>query len=52
MHGKFSIIEQLRNITSLFHKILKESLKQRENFWIKKQKTLAPQNFNQDLNYG
>ena len=41
-HGKFSVIEQLRNITSSSTKILKERIKQRENLWIKKLKTLTP----------
>ena len=49
-HGKFSIIEQLRNITSSSSKILKERLKQRENFWIKNLKTFAPYALNQELN--
>ena len=48
-HRKFTIIEQLRDITSSFTEILKERLKQREKFWIKKLKPLAPYGLNQEL---
>ena len=41
-HGKFTVIEQLRNITSFSSEILKERITQRENFWIKKLKAQAP----------
>ena len=48
--GKLTIIEQLRKITSSSTEALKERLKQRENFWIKKLKTLTPEGLNQELN--
>ena len=35
-HGKFIIIEQLRNISSTSTKVLKLRLRERGNFWIKK----------------
>ena len=44
-HGKFTIIEQLSNITLSSTEILKETLKWRENFW----KALAPYGLNQEL---
>ena len=47
-HRKFTMIEQLRNITSSSTEILEERLKQREKFWIKK--PLAPYGLNQGLN--
>ena len=49
-HGKFTIIEQLRSIASSSTEILKQLLKQRENFWVKKLKTIAPYCLNQELN--
>ena len=49
-HGKFIIIEQLRNINTTSTKTLKLRLKERENFWIKKLKTLTPYGLNQELN--
>ena len=49
-HGKFIIIEQLRNINTTPTETLKLRLKERENFWIKKLKTLTPQGLNQELN--
>ena len=48
--GKLTIIEQLRKITSSSTKALKERLKQRENVWIKKLKTLTSERLNQELN--
>ena len=41
-HGKFIITEQLRNINTIPTEILKLRLRGRENFWIKKLKTLTP----------
>ena len=35
-HGKFIIIEQLRNINTTTIKVLKLRLRERGNFWIKK----------------
>ena len=49
-HGKFIIIEQLRNINTTPTETLKLRLKERENFWIKKLKTLTPYGLNQELN--
>ena len=49
-HAKFTIIEQLRNISATPIEVLKERLKQRENFWINKLATLTPQGLNQELN--
>ena len=49
-HRTFTILEQLRNITASSTEILKERLKQRENFWIRKLKTLAPYGLNQERN--
>ena len=50
LHAKFIIIEQLQDIEKTFNEILKERLKTRETFWIKKLKTLTPSILNQDLN--
>ena len=49
-HGKFIVIEQLRNINTTPTEELKLRLKKRENFWIKKLKTLTPCGLNQELN--
>ena len=49
-HGKFILIERLRNINTTPTEILKLRLKERENFWIKKLKTLTPYGLNQELN--
>ena len=49
-HGKFILIEQLRNINTTPTEILKLKLKERENFWVKKLKTLTPYGLNQELN--
>ena len=49
-HGKFIIFEQLRNINTNTTETPKLRLKERENFWIKKLKTLTPQGLNQELN--
>ena len=49
-HGKFIIIEQLWNISTTPTETLKLRLKERENFWIKKRKTLTPYGLNQELN--
>ena len=50
-HGKFIIMEQLRNINTNPTETLKLRLKERENFWIKKLKTLTPHGLNQELNW-
>ena len=49
-HDKSIIIEQLRNINTTPTETLKLRLKERENFWIKKLKTLTPYGLNQELN--
>ena len=49
-YGKFIIIEQLRNINTTFTKTIKLRLKERENFWIKKLKTVTPYGLSQELN--
>ena len=50
LRSKFIIIEQLQDIEKTSNEILKERLKTRETFWIKKLKTLTPSGLNQDLN--
>ena len=50
IHVKFIIIEQLQDIEKTYKEILKERLKTRETFWIKKLKILIPSGLNQDLN--
>ena len=49
-HGKFIIVEQLRNINTTPTETLKLRLKERENFRIKKLKTLTPSSLNQEPN--
>ena len=49
-HGKFMIIGELRNINTNPIETLKLRLREKENFWIKKLKTLTPYGLNQDLN--
>ena len=44
------IIELLRNINTTPTETLKLRLKERENVWIKKFKTLTPYGLNQELN--
>ena len=44
------IIEQLQDTEKISKEILKERLKTRETFWIKKLKTLTPLGLNHDLN--
>ena len=45
-HGKLIIIEQLRNINTNHTETLKSRLKESENFWTKKLKTLTPYGLN------
>ena len=45
-HCKFIIIEQQQNINTTPTETLKLRLKERENFWIKKLKTLTPYGLN------
>ena len=49
-HGKFILIEQLNNIKNTSTEVLKQRLKDRENYWIKRLKTLTPFGLNQELN--
>ena len=44
------IIEKLRNINTTPTETLKFRLRERENFWIKKVKTLTPYGLKQELN--
>ena len=44
------IIEELRNINTNPIETLKLRLREKENFWIKKLKTLTPYGLNQELN--
>ena len=44
------IIEKLRNINTTPTETLKLRLRERENFWIKKVKTLTPYGLKQELN--
>ena len=48
--GKFIIIEQPQNINTIPTETLKLRLRERENFWIKKLKTLTPYCLNKELN--
>ena len=48
-HVKFIVIELLRNINTTTTETLKLRLKERENFWIKKLKTLTLYGLNQEL---
>ena len=47
---QFLILEKLRNINTTPNETLKLRLRERENFWIKKMKTLTPYGLNQKLN--
>ena len=49
--GKFILIKQLNNIKNTSREVLKQRLKDREKYWIKRLKTLAPFGLNQELNY-
>ena len=49
-HGKFIITEQLNNIKNTSTEFLKQRLKDRENYWIKRLKTLTLFGLNQELN--
>ena len=50
LHAKFIITEQTQDTEKTYKEILKERLKTRETFWIKKLKALTPSGLNQDLN--
>ena len=49
-YGRFIIIEQLQNINTNPTETLKLRLREIENFWIKKLKTLTSYGLNQELN--
>ena len=49
-NAKFTLIEQLNNITNTDKNILQIKLKRREGFWILKLDTLTPKGLNQELN--
>ena len=49
-HGKFIIIEQLRNMNTTATETLKLRFKERKKFWTKKLKTLTPYDLNHELN--
>ena len=49
-HGKLMLIEQLNNIKNTSTEVLKQRLKDRGNYWLKRLKTLAPVSLNQKLN--
>ena len=49
-HAKFTLIEQLMEISNVSKGTLRLLLKQREDFWIIKPETLAPEALNQKLN--
>ena len=48
-HGKFVIVEQLRNINTTPIETLKLRLRERKDFWIKKLKTLTSYGLSQEL---
>ena len=49
-NAKFTLIEKLTNTNKVATETLKERLKNRENFWIIKLRTLIPNGLNQQLN--
>ena len=49
-HAKFTLIEQLKEISIVSRDTLRLRLKRRENFWIIKLEILAPKGLNQELN--
>ena len=49
-HAKFTLIEQLTEISNVSKDTLRLRLKRREDFWIIKLETLAPKGLNQELN--
>ena len=49
-HAKFTLIEQL-NDTNIDKELLKHRLKNREDVWIIKLKTLQPHGFNAELDF-
>ena len=49
-HAKFTLIEQLTEISNISKDTIRLWLKRREYFWIIKLETLAPKGLNQELN--
>ena len=49
-HAKFTLIEELTEISNVSKDTVKLRLKRREDFWIIKLETLAPKGLNQELN--
>ena len=49
-HAKFTLIEQLMEISNVSKDTLRLWLKRREDFWIIKLETLAPKELNEELN--
>ena len=49
-HRKFILIEQLNNIKNTSTEVLKQRLKDRKNYWIKRIKTVTPFGLNHELN--
>ena len=49
-HAKFTLIEQLTEISNVSKDILRLRLKRREDFWIIKLETLAHKGPDQELN--
>ena len=49
-HAKFTLIEQLTEISNVSKDTLRLRLKRREDFWIIKLETNAPKGLNQELN--
>ena len=48
-NAKFTLIEKLTNTNKVVTDTLRERLKNRENFWIIKLRTLTPNGLNQEL---
>ena len=49
-HAKFTLIEQLTEISNVSKDTLRLRLKRREDFWIIKLETFAPKGLNEELN--
>ena len=49
-HAKFTLIEQLTEISNVNKGTIRLRLKRREDFWIIRLETLAPKGLNQELN--
>ena len=48
--GKVILIEQLKNTKNTSTEVLKQRLEDRENYWMKRFKTLTPFGLNEELN--